>query len=470
MLIQEGSTVVQLKQSALFACMENVTRAFYRNDAAINAELVAEIWEAMIYHVLAVRIVGDLRATDPHDAKQTVWSYVMGVEDASGLDPSMSVGERCNRTATWFLNTMQESIETSEIRSAGSEFLASLAMNGVAYAELAQASIQVLTERPEPTVVLVDTLEDYGDNFTRLAEVSKGLLQHLAAHQVEKTGYRLFVCLPSEVSSLLQSLAANPAKSLERSMHIQWTSRELVKLAAQRFALYLSLHDKDRLRSLGISSLDRVPFDESRKLIEAMLPEKVTNGLGTTEPSLMYVIRHTQLLPRQLIQFLNSIWRTNRELGGGTYEVLPQAIIRGVESAEPALVKDVLSAYGAQHPMADDVCRKVIPKLPLKHSVEDARRAIRASKVHKSISGEIDDVLMLLQDVGAFGRHLDTTELYHEAHFSFTFPDLAALERDDTVCIHPAFAKAYQCIEVRKNTIFEDTLPVYAFGSNYGEA
>ena len=463
-LIQDNANVVQLQQAALFSGMENVVRAFYEKDSSINAEILADIWDALIVHVVGLRLMDTLQPSDPDHEKSTIWTYIRGIEEAAAIQADDHPTTRANAVAGWFTAEVQRQLEESDERQAGEQLLARLMMRDVSYQAFRHACRELVGVRNQPVVILVDTLEDFGTNFTKLAEVTRGLLQLLARHDPLEDRYELFVCLPSEVSSLMREISANPAKSLERSLTIAWTTRELVRLAAQRFSLYLSLHDPRAYTRLGAEKDDRIAFTDARRILESVLPTWVPSGFGQSERPLMYIIRHTQLLPRQVIQFCNSIWRENASLGGKPTDVSADAVLRGIQEVEEALVEDVLGGYMARHPLAGDVCEKVLPRLRLVNHMGDVKRAIRESKAQQMLPGRtVGDATQLLVDIGALGRHRQTTDQYHEATFSFTERRMAALQDSEQACVHPVFAEVFQTTEFR-TTEAEGALPVYVFG------
>lgn len=476
-LVERDSLVVRLKQSALFNNMSNIVRAFNEKGAAYNVDTLAGVWDIVIVHVVAIRLADTLEDDDPDRHKGTLWRYLLDLEGAGFINQDAGKDVRSNEVAAWISNELQRLVAEASEKPTLEYLTASLRYGDLDYMTLRQSCREVSLSREYATTVLIDTVEDFGENFTKLADVTRGLMQLLAQHRFDRTEddwdgleglmrspYDLFVCLPSEVSELMSAIASNPAKSMERSLRIEWKSRELVRLAAQRYSLYLELHHPDEYRALGASSDRRLPFDDARRILESTMPSYITNRLGTRERPLMYILRHTQLLPRHFIQFLNSIWRENEVLGGSPTEVSEQAIVDGIDEVEEYLVADILSGYSASHPLASEICDRLIPHLGMFMTVDQLKQVIKNTKTHQLVPDKVEGVLQLLVDVGALGLHQRSTDLYHEAKFSFTERKIPVLISGQSACLHPAFAKHYQCREVSTNT-FDGCLPVYSFGT-----
>lgn len=243
-------------------------------------------------------------------------------------------------------------------------------------------------------------------------------------------------CLPAELYHKFVRLSSNPNKDFRRKLTLQWTAKELILLAAQRLKLYLSIYDIPCF--MQIKKLDTTNYSDALKLMKMFLPEKITNRFGITEDVISYIMRHTQLSPRQLIMLLNAIFTFKN--GNEGPKISEGAIIRGIRSKEELLVNEILVAYRPIFPNADNVCKRCLPELKKKFTLGDLQRTFRTHGKRAIESDDFFDFQRMLIQVGAIGRVISETDIYIKGLFEYTVPHELVTSTDDTYCIHPLFS------------------------------
>ena len=104
---------------------------------------------------------------------------------------------------------------------------------------------------------------------------------------------------------LAESRIQNTIKYAPSPLFLFWRSKDLLRLICWRFYNFLS---NQKLLDPVSSSIDwSNPDDVMRKMWRPYFGENVKNGRGAVEDSFYYVLRHTQMRPRQLIFLCNSI-------------------------------------------------------------------------------------------------------------------------------------------------------------------
>ena len=132
--------------------------------------------------------------------------------------------------------------------------------------------------------------------------------------------------------------------------------------------LYVTLYYDGQINNHNIKFLNVDNIDEAKKIIYLVFPSSIKNGLGVPEDCIAYIMRHTQLLPRQLICILNAIVIQNRREGNEELSISENAVIEGIKSKEQEITNDIFEAYSFVHENALEACIKCIPELPLKFS------------------------------------------------------------------------------------------------------
>ncbi len=174
-----------------------------------------------------------------------------------------------------------------------------------------------------------------------------------------------------------------------------------------------------------------------------------------------YILRHTQLLPRHLLMFLNSIFEKQRKLNESKYPQISEAAVKsGIAQIEYRLCQEIFSGYQTLYPDANAVCEACIPELPLQFSHSDLQRVF--NRFGKKASGYKDywDFKRLLVETGIIGRVISETDRYIIGRFEYTVPHKLVVSTADSLCLHPVFAEVYN---------FKDhgaTRTVYPYGSD----
>jgi len=299
-------------------------------------------------------------------------------------------------------------------------------------------------------VVTFDNMESY-----RLDDNQNSVLAALCAATGQFINRRIStldvkLCLPSELFGELKNFLFQPDKSLHKKQFLHWNAAELMHLAAHRLRLFLELNQPDahaRVKDWQIS--DRHIL---KKFWLQYLPEKIENSIGITEETFTYILRHTQLLPRQLLSILNNIAirfmqrRPNAVLFEEPF--IKSDIILGIQDSEQVNKDSILFMYQVLYPNIQELFSLVFPRLKRTISYGELQ-SIWQSSAKALMDGmgkpEFIQFWRLMLSTGAIGvlQSEFTSNIYEQARFEFNTRHLLQISDKDKLCVHPMFSRLY---------------------------
>lgn len=334
-------------------------------------------------------------------------------------------------------------------------------ISNVTLDEAKNEMIAALGKRNAKAVLLLDSLDGYQSSFEKVPHAITGLLKCLGGFNKENQPFHIRFCLPAELYHRFSELSSNPLKDFEKHVTLHWVSAELLSIAARRIQLYAELHHKDLFDTIKRLNPDK--RDDARYVFFTIFPRETLNSLGFLEDTLAYILRHTQLLPRQFLRFLNAIMNKNKRLGGNYLSVKPEAVQQGVAETEETITKEIFSAFKPIYPSTQNVCLRCIPELPLTFSYGELQEVF--TKFGKKAMGGDDyfDFRKMLIEIGAIGKIIEEKERYYIGEFEYNVPHRLVVSTDDEFCLHPLFASMFS-FKRPKNRNMSRT--IYPYGTD----
>lgn len=428
-----GPPTEEIQTDKIYHEMDNVLRRYQQSRGQLFVKQAADIWLALFDQLAMFHAYRTASSRDSHDDLQMLWDY-LGHFDGMTED-STRVAER-------YLADLRRRIADESLIGLD-EVLHGHERNGVSVTRARKAMEAILKARRQPLIIVMDNLEDLHKRLHTLQDVLSGMFAAVGkviASNHDDRPYGLQICLPSELFDQLHAISAAPVKDFRGSyLKIYWTASELLKLAGTRLQLYLRAHCPDRLDTLRRAA-DRLNEPEPAiALLRAALPDNMVNGFGMREKPVAYLLRHTQLLPRQLIEILNYVF-TARDKGSTPWAVTPEAVLSGTRTAEDLIVKDILAAHFGPYPYAREALNKLSNRLDICFPARQLHKVFNQEGIAKITGLDFDDFLTMLFTLGVVGVWFDRTERYNKAHFQYTFDTiLNADEGSDNLCFHPLF-------------------------------
>jgi hypothetical protein len=321
----------------------------------------------------------------------------------------------------------------------------------------------LLEEKMIRAIILLDSLEQYPVEIPSVAHALSGLLKCAGQFNEVNERFSIRLCLPAELyHTFFDHVSSNPHKDLTppSALILHWVAGELLSISAHRLALFLEMYFPEKAQSYRPpSSISR---QEAREFLLAFLPSTVVNSLGQREDTIAYILRHTQLQPRHLLLYLNAIFELERTHGSHYPHISQETVIKAIHNNEHLLAEEVFSGYRKHHPNARVTCETCIPELPLIFSESQLHQVF--NRKGKKASGERDfiDFRRILIETGVVGRVIESTDRYVVGRFEYTEPHKLIVGSKDELCLHPVFARTYNCRISAK----EYAKPIYPYGSD----
>jgi hypothetical protein len=396
-------------------------------------ESIVADWEQLIGDYLLTQIVNGFTAMNNHDL-HVIQTYLALPETLQRLEANEAVwGVRTLQSASLWPFPKKKAIDVE--MPSRSDALA--------------AANNLLRSTNQRALFLLDSMDEYqiGD---RAADRTVGaLIRFVRQFNADYGQMAVKIGLPSEIFPEIQRACANPLKDMVRFDHITWTSIELARIAAHRYRLFLQLHDPDEYAHYG--SLDFNRRGIVRRFWSGVFDGGVRNAYGETEHSLTYILRHTQLLPRQLIAILEYVIKESCARTGSYRELKSELVDEAITKNETVLVAEIFSAYRYVFPEAERVCRALFGNFPTVFSydeLENKWRQARRPSYSMENGGNIDFVSItdMLLRIGAIGVVENApTSKYIEGVFSYNQLVPPNIGQGYALCMHPIFGRHFRC-------------------------
>lgn len=330
------------------------------------------------------------------------------------------------------------------------------------FAEAKQLAIDSMTGDGIQSIILIDSLDDFQLEHKSMQQALSGLLKCQAVFHEPGSPCVLRCCLPAELHELYMRIAANPNKDFQNQLLLSWTAEELLRLAARRYRQYLAIYEPKAFNQEFV----HYRLSQRRDVMEfwkRIFPESVSDGHGIPEEPTAYILRHTQLLPRQFLMYLNNIAVKNRRIHGEIVRISGQAIVDGVRETENVVGHEIFSAYRPVYPGANDACERCLPYLSVQFRDGDLHQVYNRHGKGIPFISEYEDFRAMLIAIGAVGKVEATTQRYIEGVFEYNLPHRLLANNNHTLCLHPVFSDYFNA-GTKVGT--EDRRIVYPYGSN----
>jgi hypothetical protein len=196
------------------------------------------------------------------------------------------------------------------------------------------------------------------------------------------------------------------------------------------------------------------------------LPKKITNSCGTDEDPLAYIIRHTQLLPRQILAIFNAALSDHYKSSGTFRGITEKSIRNGITAVEKLIAKQILMPYEQIYPKLLAQCSVILPDLdPICN-----RKALRKmeGRFDRLVEEDVVSVWHTLFEIGIIGRVTDRMkspgserdERYCYGQFHYNIDGSFSLPTDGEFCFHPVFTRAFGIIRRNgdKRVVYPDQI------------
>ena len=310
--------------------------------------------------------------------------------------------------------------------------------------EALSVAVEHLATTKRRALIVFDSMDEYDIGNAVFNRTLSALIRFISQFNNRQERVRVKLGLPSEIFPEVQRASANPLKDLVTVDQLSWSAIELAQIAAHRFQLFLELYDEEF--AVQFRHLDLSKRDDVKAFWQNFFPTVHENRYSAPEEPMTYVLRHTQLLPRQLLMMLQRIIVRSAAATGGYREIKSAAITEAVETTEPQIASEILGAFRHVYPFAEDICRPVFANFPTIFSYDELENKWRKkgrSTMQSHPDFEMPQFSEMLIRMGIIGVGHDDTDRYYEGHFSYD--SLAPMNVGDghPLCLHPIFSRHF---------------------------
>ncbi|MDJ0706063.1 MAG: hypothetical protein QNJ46_22560 [Leptolyngbyaceae cyanobacterium MO_188.B28] len=408
------------------------TYTAYAREVAIPR--IAKIWQFVIWSV----IFRELQDRDPH-----IWTACLFGNREGKLSSFIRhlLGALLNR----LLETEVDLLDELESMFADARIQAGM------------KAVLNLTKR-EPVIIAFDTLENYAVQDTTMMRATAALIQCASDFNREyaRQGLHLKVFAMAEVFPYLkEEVVLNPLKFVRHEVYLLWRPKELMRLISWRFYNYLEATDRLLKESRNIN------WDDYTDVLEKMwypyFGHTLRNEWNLPEETFPYVLRHTQMRPRQLIVLCNAI-AAQAFRSQSFPHFRPHDIVQAIQYGQNALAEEIVNSYSSVYPKVSRIL-DALSGLPMifKGNELDKRAPITASEWPPGEYSPLN-FRLLAAELGIVGRvrYCNREAGYAEADFEYSLEGRLPLIVDNLCAIHPMFYR-------KLNIDTRDGIRVYPF-------
>lgn len=311
--------------------------------------------------------------------------------------------------------------------------------------------IELCSKNEIKAIILIDSLEDYRLDVEESKIIMQGFLKATARFNVRRKEPEIRCCVPSELYYSLRSISTNSQKDFPKPMVLHWSSHDLCAVALNRIQLHQVLYDDGNPLVRGnILTAELGDRNEVFSTLRSIFIGKVVNENGAEEDPLTFILRHTQLIPRQLIDLLHSIFKENIVRGTGEMNVCsPEVVREAVRGQRSNLADGIYNAYRYQYPQVERIIKETLRRLPRKEKYTLSEfeslfaKYIKGRKFLEGADLEEGDYTRMLAEVGCLGSVIDETDYYINVLFEFNSRSEVEFDFDSEICVHPVFRSAW---------------------------
>jgi Cdc6-like AAA superfamily ATPase len=293
-----------------------------------------------------------------------------------------------------------------------------------------------------PIIVAFDTLEKYDISNDALMNAMAALVQCAADFSLSfrDKGVHLKVFMSGEVFPYLkEDVLENPLKSVKSPVYLFWRPRDLLRLISWRFFRYLEA--ENLLRKESKVEIDWV---NHREVLEKMwIPyfgEYITNARNMKESTFYYVLRHTQMRPRQLILLCNAIAELAMKAGRFP-RFSEEDILVAIKQAESDLAIEIINSFSKAYKNVSTIVDALM-RMPMLFSGKELdKRASQSATEWPDDSYSSAKFRRLVAELGIVGRVRRHNEEagYIDADFEYSLRERLPITHRDECVIHPMF-------------------------------
>ncbi len=320
------------------------------------------------------------------------------------------------------------------------------------------AQIAVLEISPEkPLIIAMDSLERYDVNSDFFMAATSALVQFASQFNIAHAakGLHLKVFLSGEVvPSLKEQWITNVTKFFRKPLYLCWRPRDLVRLTSWRLFKYIKHH---KLTHVELPSrVDWTSFTEVHSSVwQPFFGKRIVNRAKMEECTFPYLLRHTQLRPRQFVVLCNYI--ADKAISEGNFPYFKnEDLVLQTRNVELELADEVISSYAKIYENIGYILDALTSMPCFFMGKELDRIAHKTASAWPSGTYSPDRFKRLIAELGIVGkvRRFDERTKIVEADFEYALRTRLYLPHDEYCVIHPMFFRKFHIKNTNEYLIY----------------
>lgn len=311
------------------------------------------------------------------------------------------------------------------------------------------AIVTFLDDRDAQLFFLVDTMERYPIRNSVFAQTLSGMFPAMYKIKASNSRIKITFSVPEEIESFMAAGSANLMKDFASSFRVRWKPIDLVQLIAYRLRASASIHDKPLYeKTKNLNFADR---NDLHEMLSAILPGTIRNVCGSEEDALAYIIRHTQLLPRQILFIFNAALSEQFRKYKSFENISGELVRKAVTESQRFIGEHILTLYRNVYPKLLFEAKKILPDLEPICDYQSLRKV--ESRFDRNIEDDVVSIWDTMFEMGILGRSTRKEgdlsnppkgeNRYCYGQFYFNANSGFGLATDGEYCFHPIFARYY---------------------------
>lgn len=449
----KGKISVTINIGVEFGSMVSLLRDQERTN---YAETASQSWATVIWNSIAIvayrHLRKDLSTIDAKDANlieeyvQSLRSFLSRKLEGKAYSTSeFDVLDYASGDSIDFAAAMIEAAFHSDVQTGS----------------LKSALCTLMTKVNRSVMVLIDTMEFYKVEMSDIAsQCLQGLVKSTATIHRENTPVRCKLFFPGELIHQYKThISPSIHKDFRDTKFLEWRSSELITLAAFRF--------RDRLSGLTglsewhLSEISEGDIRTSQSLFHRFLPATVTNDRGAQSEVLSYVLRHTQMTPRQLLIIMNRLGERYFKIDGNkitlrTEKVSEAEIHSVIGKTSREIYNELFRSYSGIYPDIEKLMMKTLPRLKRVFSDDELYSVYKSQEIATELGMDFEEVKYAFSDIGAVGLVDAQRSNSNSAYgvFSYMSDDRLILSASRQYCVHPIFSSVHHPQDSEYMTVY----------------
>ena len=307
----------------------------------------------------------------------------------------------------------------------------------------------------KPTLIAIDSQERYDHDDEALMQATAALVQFGSNFNQDYSyeGLHLKIFMSGEVfPHLSERWITNTTKFVRDEVYLHWRPKDLVRLVMWRLSKYLE--ERGELPNSFLGEVEWDSFsDVHNKLWVPYFGESLKNGRGLTEKTFPYILRHTQLRPRQLVRLCNKIAEASQK-NGSFPQFLDDDIVTQINTAEVALATEVMNSYEKAYPRAAKILDALNGAPAIFKGAYLDKLAPRTAKHWPAGNYSPHAFRQLVAELGVVGRLRRDSGRIIQADFEYAMDGRLVLAHDSICVVHPMFYRKLNINRERDTVIY----------------